>query len=142
MLCYLYIICLRKEVLHTLSLSIYQKGEMYMRKFTKTAICNIRHAINVENHTRSSIAQRYNVSPSTISDIASGRTYQDVPEAKAIPGFSNYLAYPNGKVWSFNTSRFVKPVQKNTASKVRYINLHNRNSRRSMQVSHLISSLF
>ena len=113
-----------------------------MRKLTENAVCNIRHAINIENQTRVEVARRHNVSPSTVSDVASGRTYRNVPEAKSVPGFSNYIVYPNGKVWSFSTNRFVKAVQKSPSTKTRYINLRNRDTRRSMQVNKLVSSLF
>jgi transcriptional regulator with XRE-family HTH domain len=113
-----------------------------MRKFNVNTICNIRHAINIEGKSRSELARRYKVSSSTISDIVSGKTYQDVPTAKAIPGYSNYLAYPNGRVWSFNRNCFIKPMQKRESSKTRYITVRNRDSQKAFQVSQLVNSLF
>lgn len=113
-----------------------------MRKFNTNAVCEIRHAINVENRSKSEVSRKFKVSPSTVSDIAAGRSYRDIPMAKSIPGYNNYIAYPSGKVWSFNANRFIKPVQKSSVTKTRYFNLNNRTNRRSIPVSSLLKSLF
>ena len=113
-----------------------------MRTFNMTKVCNIRHAINVENRSRSEVAKQYSVAPSTISSIAAGKTYRDIPQAKSVPGFDNYIVYPTGQVWSNARNRFVKASPKRTGSKTRYVRLNNRNVTRSMAVQNLVSSLF
>lgn len=112
-----------------------------MRKLTKTAVCNIRHAIQVENKSATEVARKYNVSPSTARAVARGERYTDIPFARPIPQFENYLAYPNGRVWSTTRGRFVKAVHKST-SKTKYYNLKNRGARRSIPVSTISSQLF
>lgn len=112
-----------------------------MRKLTKTAVCNIRHAILVENKPATQVASKYGVSPSTARAVARGERYSDIPQARPIPQFENYLAYPTGRVWSTTRNRFVKPVQKNT-SKTKYFNLKNSGVRRSVPVSSIAEEVF
>lgn len=112
-----------------------------MRKLTKAAVCNIRHAITIEGRPATEVASRYNVSPSTARAVARGERYSDIPEARPIPQFENYLAYPTGRVWSMSRGRFVKAVKKNT-TKTRYYNLKNSGTRRSVPVSTITSELF
>lgn len=113
-----------------------------MRKFNVNQVCNIRHAVNVENTATPSVAKKFKSSPSTIRRVASGDSYSDVPMPRAIPGFSGYLAYPNNKIWSVSRNRFLKPVTKGS-SKTKYYNLKaGGQARRAIRADEVSSLIF
>lgn len=112
-----------------------------MRKLTVSAVCNIRHAITVEGRPATEVASKYGISPTTARAVARGDRYSDIPQARPIPGFQSYLAYPNGRVWSTNSGKFVKAVKKSSA-KTKYYNLKNSGTRRSVAVNTIRSELF
>lgn len=99
------------------------------RRFNKNQVCSIRHSINVLGESATSVAQRYDASPSTVRRIASGDSYSDIPMARTIPGFSSYLAYPNGRVWSTSRNKYLKSVNKGNGT---YYNLRNGGNRMSI----------
>lgn len=114
-----------------------------MRKFNKNQVCGIRHAVNIENKSAGEVATKYKSSPSTIRRIASGDTYSDVPMPRAILGNSNYIAYPNNKIWSANRNKFLRASAKKSSSKSRYFNLRSVNGeRRSIRTSEVSSMFF
>lgn len=114
-----------------------------MRKFNTNQVCNIRHAVNIENTGATAVAKRYKSSPSTVRRVASGDSYSDVPMPKAIPGYSNYIAYPNNKIWSVSRNRFLKPTAKKGSYKTKYYNLRSGNGvRRSIRADEISSQLF
>lgn len=112
-----------------------------MRKFNVNQVCQIRHAVNVENTPATKVAQSYKASPSSVRRVASGQSYQDVPQARAIPGFPSYIAYPSGKVWSVNRNRFLKASRKGS-SNTRYYNLTSGNTRTSIRADEITNLLF
>lgn len=112
-----------------------------MRKLTVSEVCNIRHAITVEGHPATKVASKHGISPTTARAVARGDRYTDIPQAMPVPGFQSYLAYPNGRVWSTSSRRFVKAVKKSSA-KTKYYNLKNSGTRRSIPVSSIRSELF
>lgn len=112
-----------------------------MRKLTANAVCNIRHAITVEGRPATEVAAKHGISPTTARAVARGDRYSDILQARPIPGFESYLAYPNGRVWSTNSGKFVKAVRKSSA-KTKYYNLKNNGTRRSVAVSRIRSELF
>lgn len=112
-----------------------------MRKLTSTAVCNIRHAIMVEGQSSTSVAAKHSISPSTARAVARGDRYADIPSPCPIPQFENYLAYPNGKVWSTSSNRFIKATKKGT-SNTKYYNLRNGKSRRSIPSKLVVSEVF
>lgn len=112
-----------------------------MRKLSQTAVCNIRHAITVENRSASEVARKYSVSPSTVRAVARGDRYSDIPTAKPIPNFESYLAYPNGKVWSTSRNQFIKAAKKGSSNK-KYYNLKNNGNRLSVSTTSIISEVF
>jgi len=112
-----------------------------MRKFNTNQVCNIRHAVNIQATPATKVATRYKSSPSTVRRVASGQSYSDVPMPRAIPGFSNYLAYPDGRIWSVSRNRFIKPVAKGSSS-TRYYNLTSNGSRRSMRTDEVTNLIF
>jgi hypothetical protein len=119
-----------------------KKEFKYMsRRFNTNQVCRIRHAINVEGASASTVAKRYNASPSSVRRIASGQSYKDVPEARSIPGFPNYLAYPDGRVWSSARGRFIKPVAKGS-SPTRYYNLTSNGNRTSLRADRITNYVF
>lgn len=107
-----------------------------MRKLTPTAVCNIRHAVLIEAKPATEVAKKHKVSPTTVRAIARGVRYRDVPQAQAIPQFENYLAYPDGRVWSETSQKFLKPRLKGS-SRVKYYDLRNAGERKSIRVSSL-----
>lgn len=114
-----------------------------MRKFNTNQVCGIRHAVNIENKSASAVATKYKSSPSTIRRVASGDTYSDVPMPRPILGNSNYIAYPNNKIWSSNRNKFLTASAKKSSSKSRYFNLRSINGeRRSIRTSEVSSMFF
>jgi len=114
-----------------------------MRKFNTNQICDIRHAVNIENTSPTTVAKKYKSSPSTVRRVASGDSYSDIPMPKAIPGYSNYIAYPNNKIWSINRNKFLTPTVKKEDYKTKYFNLRSGNGvRRSIRANEVSSQLF
>lgn len=113
-----------------------------MRKFNERQVNEIRHRVNILDESASSVANRMKSSRSAVSDVANYKTYRDIPAAKSIPGFNNYLVYSNGKVWSTYTNRFLKATSKRANSKTKYVRLKNKNENRSVRVEQLVNSLF
>lgn len=113
-----------------------------MRKLNMNKVNEIRHRVNVLGQTRANVSRTLKVSRSTVSSVANYNSYQDIPAPRTVPGFNNYLVYPNGKVWSTTTNKFLKTARKSEGSKARYVHLKNRNNRRSIRVEQLVNSLF
>lgn len=112
-----------------------------MRKLNDIQVVLIRHAIRFDNVSSSTLSKQHGVSPSTIRAIGRGERYKDVPEARSIPNFPNYLAYPNGWVWSTTTNKFLSATSKGRNSS-KYYQLKNVNNRRSVQVQTLVNEIF
>lgn len=112
-----------------------------MKTFNVNQVCKIRHAVNVENVPVSALASRYRRSPSTVRRVASGQSYRDIPQARSIPGYSNYLAYPDGSVWSVSRGRFLTPSRKGS-SNARYYNLKSNNQRTSIRADEITNIVF
>jgi hypothetical protein len=114
-----------------------------MRRFNTNQVCRIRHAINVEGVAATTVAKRYNASPSSVRRIASGQTYSDVPQARSVPGFPNYMAYPDGRIWSSSRGRFIKATPKKSSTpSVRYYNLRSNGNRTAIRADRITSYVF
>lgn len=113
-----------------------------MRKFKTNDIINIRHKGIIEKVPAAKLATRYKTSPSTISSILQNKTYVDVPQPKVISGFNNYLVYPNGKVWSKASNRFLKAKPKKEGYKARYVTLRSNGQQRSFNIKETVAQLF
>lgn len=112
-----------------------------MKRFNTNQVCNIRHQVNIQGTPATSVAKRLKASPSAVRRAASGQSYRDIPMPRPVPGFSNYLAYPDGRLWSMNRNQFIKPVQKGS-SDTRYYNLRAGNNRKSIRSDELANLVF
>lgn len=111
------------------------------RRFNTNQVCRIRHAVNVEGLPATTVAKRYNASPSSVRRIATGQSYKDVPQARSVPGFPNYMAYPDGRIWSSARGRFIKATAKGSSA-TRYYNLTSNGNRTSIRADQITNYLF
>jgi len=104
------------------------------RKFNTQQVCAIRHKYLYQGKSPTTLAKQYGVSPSTIRRIANNQFYSDIPAPEPIPGFYNYVALPDGRIWSTTSKKFIKATDKGNGN-AKYYNLKNGNCRMSIKKS-------
>lgn len=109
------------------------------RSFTPSQVNDIRHRINVLEETVSSVAKRYGVHSSTVSKISVGQTYRDIPTPMYV---ANYVIYPNGRVWSKSTGKWMSYRKKSSHATVEHVDLRLNGQKRSFTKSSVISEFF
>lgn len=112
-----------------------------MRKFQLDQIVDMRHRTIIMEEPIAEVAKEYKTSRSTVTRISRGETYKDIPNSKKIPGFPNYMVYPNGQVWSTTTNRFLAQTNKGRDGTA-YYQLRNGDARQSIKVDSLMEQLF
>lgn len=86
------------------------------------------------------LAEQFDIHRKTIYNIVNNKTWQHVPEPKPIASFRNYSIYPDGRVWSNVSNRFLKPTTR--ASGESYVKLRNGSKSRTVSVSELVARAF
>jgi len=115
------------------------------RKLSKSQVCTIRHKYLYEGVTSTELAKKYGLTPSTIRRIARGALYSDIPMPKRISvssSFRNYIAYPDNRIWSLSSKKFIKAGDKGRASNVKYYDLKDGEYRITIRKSDVSKQFF
>lgn len=86
------------------------------------------------------LAKQFNIHRKTIYNIVNYKTWQHVPEPKTIASFKNYTIYPDGRVWSNASNKFMKLTTRASGENV--VKLRNGSKSKTVAVSELVAKAF
>lgn len=90
--------------------------------------------------TKSDIADSFGVDRKTVYNIVNGNSWTHVPSPRQIGNFSNYEVYPDGRVWSRGSSRFVTSRTRKDGSVT--VELRSGDRRQTVEVAMLVARAF
>ena len=98
------------------------------------------HRMFREGLNDTQIADRLNVHRKTVYNVRQGNTWAHVPRPVTVRGWQNYEIYPDGRIWSRATKRFLSPRKRRDGELV--VELRSGSKRRTLPVSNLVAKAF
>lgn len=87
-----------------------------------------------------SVARSFATPKSTVQDIVSGKTWGHVPNPRVLNSLKNYTIYPDGRVWSNKTNKFLSTKLDKAGSLS--VELVANGKRKSFSVASLVARAF
>ena len=107
---------------------------------TASDVLDIRRLHDVEGLNDAELSRRYSVSRKAIYNIVNRKSWSDVPDPVSLRGYTSYSVYPDGRVFSNSTGKFLSPIGRVSGPAVKMIS--NTGVRRTMPVRSLVQRGF
>lgn len=117
----------------------------YIRHSTQTGltdsdVLDMRTRAQRDGTTATSIAETYGIDRTTAGRIITGRTWSHVPAPKQIGKYTNYSIYPDGRVYSKSSGRFIQTTIGKDG--IGYVELRTGGERAKFVVAELVAKAF
>ena len=80
---------------------------------TDTDILDIRNLVADENKSFTEVADIYGINRRTVSRIVNNTYWSHVPQPTTLSKLPNYVIYPDGRVYSKHTNKFLSTESRN-----------------------------
>ena len=103
-------------------------------------VLDIRRIFNQGDVSQTILAESYDVDRRTIHNIVTQQSWTHVPQPQPVSGNPQYMVYPDGRVWSTASERFLTPST--NASGEQIVTLSSNGSRSRTNVAQLVAQSF
>jgi hypothetical protein len=107
---------------------------------TASDILDIRTLHDVHGKNDAMLGRLFGVSRKTIYNIVGRKTWKEVPDPVSIKGFKNYVLYPDGRVFSQTSMKFLNGMDR--VAGMAYKLMTNKGERKTVVVSSLLKKYF
>ena len=82
-------------------------------------VMDMRYLHDFCNYNDAQLARMFNVTRKAVYNIVNRRVWRQVPSATTVKGYSNYAVFPDGRVLSKATGRFLTAIPRTAGPAVR-----------------------
>ena len=107
---------------------------------TGSQVLDIRRQHDQDGMNDAALARLYSVTRKTIYDIEQRRTWKSVPAPTSVRGYKGYEVYPDGRVRSAVTGKFIAQAKRRTGPVVQIRTSGGK--RKVVAISNLLSAAF